>query len=62
VNRDPEQYRCRDAAYDRKLAQFLIDALLLKKAVSFPMPGVTDAVPAGVVQHAYVGRAFPEDA
>lgn len=60
VNRNLEQYQATDTDYDRKLVQFLIDALLLGKAVSFPMPKATGDAPAGVVQHHLVGKAYPE--
>jgi hypothetical protein len=60
VNREPEQYKATDIEYDRKLLHFLIDALLLKKNAVFPMPASTEAAASGVVQHSYVGRAYPE--
>jgi hypothetical protein len=34
VNRDPEQYAGTDAAYDRRLVRFLIDALLIGKRMA----------------------------
>ena len=41
--------------------RFLIDAFLLRKpGVRFPMPQDATEVPEGVVQHALVGRAYPE--
>jgi hypothetical protein len=61
VNRDPEQYKADDTAYDRKLVRFLIDVFLLKKSgVTFPMPAGSSSVPSGVVQHSAVGRGYPE--
>lgn len=60
VNRDPDQYRGSDLAYDRELLRFLIDGLILRKSATFPSPPGSGAAPAGVVQHTYVGRAFPE--
>jgi hypothetical protein len=60
VNREPEQYKAVDTEYDRRLVRFLIDALLLKRNAVFPMPRGTEDAPAGVVQHSYVGRAYPE--
>jgi hypothetical protein len=61
VNRDPEQYAATDVAYDRALVRFLIDAFLLRKpGVRFPMPQDAAGAPDGVVQHALVGRAYPE--
>jgi hypothetical protein len=60
VNREPEQYKATDIEYDRKLLHFLIDALLLKKSAVFPMPASSEPAAPGVVQHSYVGRAYPE--
>ena len=60
VNREPEQYTATDTEYDRKLVRFLIDALLLKKEAIFPMPASSTTPAPGVVQHSYVGRAYPE--
>jgi hypothetical protein len=59
VNRDPGQYRGTDTEYDRKLVRFLIDAFLLRKEAIFPRPSGPGSPP-GLVQHAYVGRAYPE--
>ena len=57
----PEQYAATDVAYDRALVRFLIDAFLLRKpGVRFPMPQDAAGAPDGVVQHALVGRAYPE--
>jgi hypothetical protein len=60
VNRNQAQYGGTDTSYDRQLVRFLIDAFLLKKSARFPMPGGSDSEPQGVVQHSYVGRAYPE--
>lgn len=60
VIRDPEQYGQSDTAYDRELVRFLIDELLLQKNVSFPMPSDIGDAQAGIVQHMYTGRAYPE--
>jgi hypothetical protein len=60
VNRDSDQYKCTDLAYDRKLVEFIIDAFLLGKSAKFPLPaGVSQQLP-GVYQHSVVGRAYPE--
>lgn len=60
VNRDPSQYTGTDTEYDRRLVQFIIDAFLLKNpGVTFPRPASRAAAPGGV-QHAYVGRGYPE--
>jgi hypothetical protein len=60
VNRDPSQYKGTDVEYDRKLVQFLVDAFLLHRPAAFPMPrDVVEPAP-GVLQHAIVGRSFPE--
>ena len=62
VNRDPEQYTGTDTEYDRALLKFLIDAFLLTRSATFPVPpGVNESAP-GVYQHAAVGRAYPESA
>jgi hypothetical protein len=61
VNRDPEQYKGSDLAYDRELLQFIIDGLILRKSgTRFPVPPGSGAAPKGVVQHQLVGRGFPE--
>jgi hypothetical protein len=60
VNRDPDQYRGSDTEYDRRLVRFLIDAFLLGKAVSFPLPAGADTLPEGLTQHSLVGRGYPE--
>jgi len=60
VNRDPQQYRGDDLAYDRKVVAFLIDAFLLGKPVQFPRPAKTPPPMPGVYQHHLVGRAYPE--
>lgn len=61
VNRDPQQYKGTDVAYDRRLLRFIIDALLLQRAdVVFPLPSHAAEYPAGVVQHNLVGRGYSE--
>jgi hypothetical protein len=60
VNRDPTQYKGSDVRYDGDLLRFLIDAFLLRKRAHFPMPPASANKPEGVVQHHYVGRAYPE--
>jgi hypothetical protein len=61
VNRNTEQYRETRTDYDEKLLRFLIDALLLKKSVAFPIPTeIAERAPAGLYQHAVVGRSYPE--
>jgi hypothetical protein len=60
VNRDQTQYSETDANYDRQLVSFLIDALLLKRNASFPMPKNSELHSAGAVQHTYAGSAYPE--
>lgn len=61
VNRNPDQYKASDTAYDRRLVRFLIDAFLLKRPdVSFPMPEGTSGAAPGAVQHSLVGRGYPE--
>ena len=61
VNRDSTQYRETRTDYDRLLAKFLIDAFLLGKRATFPVPSSVPAdAPKGVYQHHLVGRAYPE--
>ena len=60
VNRDPSQYKGTELEYDRKLARFLIDALLLHRPAVFPLPAGVEHMPPGAYQHSVVGRAFPE--
>lgn len=61
VNRNPAQYKGCDAAYDRKLLGFLIDAFLLKKPdIAFPLPPYAGQYEKGVTQHNLVGRGYPE--
>ena len=60
VNRDPSQYKGTELEYDRKLARFLIDALLLRRPAVFPLPAGVEHMPPGAYQHSVVGRAFPE--
>ena len=60
VSRDPSQYKGADDDYDRKLVRFLIDALLLRREATFPMPAGVESAPPGAYQHSVVGRAYPE--
>ena len=60
VNRVPEQYRGTDLAYDQRLLRFLVDALLLGKPATFPLPAGAEDSPAGVNQRTTVGRAYPD--
>jgi len=60
VNREPEQYSMTDIDYDRKLLAFLIDALLLKRKTSFPVPSQLENGPAGAFQHLMAGTGYEE--
>ena len=61
VNRNPEQHKGSDVAYDRRLIRFLIDAFLLKRAgMVFPLPSDAAEYPAGAMQHHLIGRGYPE--
>jgi hypothetical protein len=60
VSRDPAQYKGTEVDYDRKLVRFLIDAFLLRRAATFPMPAGVESAPPGLYQHSVVGRAYPE--
>lgn len=53
--------RDEDRAYARALLAFLLDAFLLGKKVSFPVPSnLPITAPKGLYQHAVVGRGYPE--
>jgi len=56
ANRNPEQYRWKDAEYDRRLVLYLIDRILLRNDVPFPTPPELGNAPADVVRHHLVGR------
>lgn len=61
VSRDPQQHAVSDIDHDRRLVRFLIDAFLLGKAdAKFPMPSGAQQAPDGLVQHAFVGRGYPQ--
>lgn len=60
VNRDPEQHKATDTAYDRKLVRYLIDAFLLERKATFPLPAYGASTPPGVIQHHLVGRGYRE--
>jgi hypothetical protein len=61
VRRDSEQHRETRTDYDRAIVKFLIDAFLLGKQVSFPIPSsLPTDTPEGLYQHGVVGRAYPE--
>lgn len=59
VSRDATQYNSAGTDYDEVLLKFLIDALLLDRHVTFPLPnGFADS--RGIYRHSMVGRAYPE--
>ena len=60
VSRDSKQYQATDPEYRRQLPSFLIDALLMNKQVTLPMPPDAPDVPPEVVQHSIAGRAYPK--
>jgi len=60
VNTDPSQYKGLDLEFDQKMVRFLIDAFLLKRPAEFPRPAAIPESQPGVVQHSFVGRAYPE--
>ena len=61
VSRDSNHYRETRTDYDRAVVTFLIDAFLLGKRATFPVPSNLPAsTPKGIYQHHLVGRAFPE--
>lgn len=59
ANRNPEQYKSTDEAYDKLLLLYLIEHLLLGRDVSFPVPKSVSST-AGVYQHHVVGSANRE--
>jgi len=61
VSRDSTQYRETRTEYDQLIAKFLVDAFLLGKSATFPVPSDLPVdIPKGLYQHQLVGRAFPE--
>lgn len=60
VNTDPSQYQGIDPEFDKKLVRFLIDAFLLKRPAEFPRPAAVPESSPGLVQHSFIGRAYPE--
>ncbi len=60
VSRDTKQHRGHDVRHEERVLTFLIDALLLKKAVAFPVPSSAAGTPEGIYQHSVIGRGFPE--
>ena len=61
VNRNRQQYRSIDDAYDLELLRFLIDGLLLGRKVHFPLPpGLPEETPKGLFQHHASGTGYPE--
>ncbi|NCS49383.1 MAG: hypothetical protein GPJ29_15900 [Microcystis aeruginosa BK11-02] len=60
VNRDPNQYNENDIEYDRKMAAFLIDVILLNLPAKFPKKSNIIESHPGILQHSVVGLACPE--
>ncbi len=61
VNRDQNQYKGTDDAYDIALLSFLIDNFLLGKKTAFPLPSdVPKDLPKGAYQHHISGSGYPE--
>lgn len=56
VNRDPDQYNCTDDQYDRRMVQYLISVLLLRRPAKFPARSKTRSR-AALEQWSQVGRA-----
>jgi hypothetical protein len=61
VNRDPEQYRATDDAHDVALLSFLVEALLLGRAVPFPVRESFDKQKAPLLKLHTVGSARSND-
>jgi|GEM_PF-420290 len=61
VSRNRDEYKGTRRDYDRAMLNFLIDALLLRKPATFPVPdSIPKDAPKGIYQHHLVGRAYPE--
>jgi hypothetical protein len=61
ANREPDEYRETNDAYDCQLLNFLISNLLLRREVPFPVPSdLSENIPKGVFQHHVSGTAYPE--
>ena len=61
VNRDPEEYRETDDAYDAKVLGFLVDRLLLGRDVKFPLREHVDPAKASAIIHNVVGHGRSND-
>lgn len=59
VNRNQEQYNQQNNAYDVSLLNYLIERLLLGKAVPFPMPTDISKEDSAIYKHSMVGYAAP---
>lgn len=59
VNRNNAQYNQQDIAYDVSLLNYLIDRLLLGKAVPFPVPKDISGEDSAIYKHSMVGYATP---
>lgn len=59
VNRDGQQYNQQDNSFDASLLGYLIDRLLLGKAVPFPVPADVPQSQSGIFKHSMVGHATP---
>jgi hypothetical protein len=60
ANRDPDEYKQTDDAYDSELLSFLVDVLLLGKRRDFPVPPGAES-PRGVYQHVVAGTGLREE-
>jgi len=60
VNRDRNQYRGFDDAYELQMLAFLIGNLLLGGNFPFPIPDKQEESSAGVFQHNAAGTGYPE--
>ena len=59
VNRNQEQYKSEDNAYDALLLDFFISNLILGESKPFPNKGNGDE-PEGLIQHSLSGTAYKE--
>ncbi|MBI5593112.1 MAG: hypothetical protein HY881_21815 [Deltaproteobacteria bacterium] len=61
VSRDTKYFKGTCTDYDRLILSFLIDAFLLGKPATFPVPrDIPSDLPKGLYQHHVVGRGYPE--
>ena len=61
VNQNLKQHPVNDLDYEAALLNWLIDCLLLRKKIAFPLKqNLPQNIPLGIYQHHIAGTAFPE--